>query len=202
MRVCRVIVVLILSMVLCSCAGKQQQASSPEQQEYAGVSRIEGVSIETVRNEPKVASGYENIILNPIQMSSQFTTDYPDTASQFLGSIISHLKDKKMYKHVAENDANGLHYNGKTLIADIRVIDMRIVSSGARIWAGAMAGASYMDVYLKLTDAASKKVILEKVLATHNNAFASTWALGSENALPVDMGKIVGEYLCTVVPTT
>lgn len=201
MKICSMIGILALSVMLCSCAGKQQ-AATLEQHEYAGVSRIEGVSLETVQKEPQVASGYENIVLNPIQMSSQFATDYPGTASQFLVSILSHLKDKKMYKHVVENDADDKQYGGKTLIADIAVIDMRIVSTGARFWAGPMAGASYMDVYLKLTDASSKKVILEKVIATSNNAFASSWALGSENSLPVDMGKIVGEYLYTVVPAT
>jgi hypothetical protein len=114
--------------------------------------------------------------------------------------MLSHLKDKKAYKHVEANDSIDHQYQGNTLIADIKVIDMRIVSTGARIWAGAMAGASYMDVYLKLTDAASQKIIHEKVIATHNNAFASAWALGSENSLPMDMGKIIGEYLYTVAP--
>jgi hypothetical protein len=57
-----------------------------------------------------------------------------------------------------------------------------------------------MDVYLKLTDASTKKVVHEKVITTNNNAFASSWAIGSENSLPMDMGKIVGEYLATVVP--
>jgi hypothetical protein len=186
-------------MLLCSCAG-QQQAPSLEQQKHAGVGRIEGVSIETVQKEAKVASGYDNIVLNPVWVSSQVAEDYPSTANQLLVSFLSQLKNKNTYKHVAEFDAGSGNYAGKTLIADIEVIDMRIVSEHARIWAGPMAGASYMDVYLKLTDALTKKIIHEKVITTNNNAFASSWAIGSENSLPMDMGKIVGEYLSTVVP--
>lgn len=198
MKVCRMIGILALSVVLSSCASRQ--ASLPEQQEFAGVSRIEGVSLETIQKEPKIASGYENIVLNPIQMSSQLATYYPETANLLQISMFSHLNGKKTYKHVEAGDADGYQYKGKTLIVDIKVIDMRIVSTGARIWAGAMAGASYMDVYLKLTDAASQKIVHEKVIATHNNAFASAWALGSENSLPMDMGIILGEYLYTVAP--
>lgn len=199
MRILRMLGVLTVSMILCSCAG-QQQAPSLEQQKYAGVSKIEGASVETVRNEPKVASGYVNIVLNPVRVSPQMAQDYPSTASELLVSFLSQLKNKNTYKHVAEFDAGSKKYAGKTLIADIEVVDMRIVSANARIWAGPMAGASYMDVYLKLTDASTKKVVHEKVITTNNNAFASSWAIGSENSLPMDMGKIVGEYLATVVP--
>ncbi len=197
MRIFKMIGVLTVSMLLCSCAG-QQQAPSLEQQKYAGVSRIEGVSIETVRNEPKVASGYTNIVLNPVKLSPQFAQDYPATANELLVSMLSQLKDKKAYKHVS--DSGNRHYTGKTLIADVEVLDMRIVGTNARIWAGPMAGSSYMDIYLKLTDASTKKVIHEKIIGTNNNAFASSWAIGSENSLPYDMGKIVGEYLYTVAP--
>lgn len=199
MRFFSMIGVLALSLIVCSCAG-QQPAPSLEKQAYPGVSRIESVSLETVRQEPKVVTGYENIMLNPVHMNSQFAKDYPETASQLLLSVLSHLKSKNTYKHVAENDSAGQHYKGKTLIADLEVVDMRIVSQNARFWAGAMAGSSHMDIYLKLTDASTRKIIHEKLIATSNNAFASAWALGSENSLPMDMGKIVGEYLYTVAP--
>ena len=200
MKVYSVIVILALSVVLCSCAG-QQQATTSMQGEYDGVSRIEGVSIETVQKEPKVVSGYENIVLNPIQMGPQFATDYPEMASQFQISMLAYMRDKNGYKHVEDVEYLKDHQlKERTIIVDVKVIDMRIVSTGARIWAGAMAGSSYMDLYLKLTDAATRKVIHEKVIATNNNAFASAWALGSEKSLPMDMGKIIGEYVYTVAP--
>lgn len=201
MRIGKMIGMLAISVLLCACAGKQQ-AAAPVPQEYDGVSRIEGVSLETVQQEAKVASGYENIVLHPLQMIPQLAADYPETASQFQVSMLAYLKDKKSYRQVEASESNGQQHSGRTLLVDIKITDMRIVSAGARIWAGAMAGSSYMDVYLKLTDAASQKVIHEKVIATNNNAFASAWAVGSENALPMDMGKIIGEYLYTVVPAS
>lgn len=201
MNVCRMIGVLAISLVLCSCAGKQQATETPsKQQEVANVSRIEGVSIETVQKEPKVSAAYENIVLNPTQMNPQLTADYPDVASQLQASALAYLKDKKMYNRIEGGTVKESSPKGSTLIADTKIIDLRIVSEGARIWGGPMAGASYIEVYLKLTDAASKKVIHEKVIATNYNAFASAYAPGSERSLAVDMGKIIGEYLCTVVP--
>ncbi|MFA6498901.1 MAG: hypothetical protein WC256_09410 [Desulfurivibrionaceae bacterium] len=201
MKVCRVIGILALSVVLCSCAGKQQTTeTASKQQEYAGISRIEGASIETVQKETKVASGYESIVLNPIQMSPQLATDYPDMVRQFQASTLSYLKDKKTYRYVEGGDSNKYQHTGSTMIADLKIIDMRIVSEGARMWGGVMAGSSYIEVYLKLTDAVSRKVIHEKVIATNYNAFASTYASGSEKSLAVDMGKIIGEYLCVVAP--
>lgn len=200
MNVCRMIGVLALGLIVCSCAGKQQSTeTTPKQQEVANVSRIEGASIETLKNEPRVSSAYENIVLTPPQTTSQLSTDYPGVASQLQTSALAYLKDKKMYTRVEGGLLKGSSPKN-TLIADTKIIDMRIVSEGARMWGGVMAGSSYIEVHLKLTDASSKKVIHEKVIATNYNAFASTYASGSEKSLAMDMGKIIGEYLSVVVP--
>ena len=200
MNVCRMIGVLALGLIVCSCAGKQQSTeTTPKKQEVANVSRIEGASIETLKNEPRVSAAYENIVLTPPQTTSQLSTDYPDVASQLQTSALAYLKDKKMYTRVEGGLLKGASPKN-TLIADTKIIDMRIVSEGARMWGGVMAGSSYIEVYLKLTDASSKKVIHEKVIATNYNAFASTYASGSEKSLAMDMGKIIGEYLSVVVP--
>jgi hypothetical protein len=68
------------------------------------------------------------------------------------------------------------------------------------MWGGFMAGSSHADIYLKLTDATSRDVLLERVIGTSYNAFASEFAFGSEHSLPMDMGQIIGEYICTVAP--
>jgi hypothetical protein len=40
-----------------------------------------------------------------------------------------------------------------------------------------MAGSSHVDIYLKLTDAASRNVLLERVIGTSYNTFASEFAM-------------------------
>jgi hypothetical protein len=178
-------------------------ASEAKNQEYVNVSKLEGVTIETVQKEPKLSVAYDNIVLNPLQASPQFFSDYPDLSIQFQIGVLSQLKGKKIFKRVESVEAKDAlaGFNGDTLIVDTTVTDMRIVSTGARIWVGAFAGSSYMNIYVKLTDASTQKVVLEKIVTTLNNAFASAWAMGSENSIPMDMGKIIGEYLATIVPS-
>jgi hypothetical protein len=198
MKVCKVIAMLVLSVMLCSCAG-QLKTTTPVQDEYAGINRIEGASIESVQKESRVTSGYENIVLNPIQMSPQFATDYPKMKSEFQSSLLGYLKDKHVYQSV-EDRLKDTKLKKRTMIVDTKVIDMRIVGTHARMWGGFMAGSSHADIYLKLTDATSQNVLLERVIGTSYNAFASEFAFGSEHSLPMDMGQIIGEYICTVAP--
>ncbi len=209
MKIFRIISIFALTAFLFSCAGTQQNAATDDQakaaaeaekQEYANVSRLEGVTIETVIKEQRLATGYENVIFNPVQINSQFASDYPDAAMQFQISMFSHLKGKNAYRSVEVNESKDFQPKADTLIVDAKIIDMRIVSVGARIWAGAFAGSSFMDIYIKLTDASTGKAVLEKIVSSHNNAIASAWAIGTENSLPSDMGKIAGEYIAAVVP--
>ncbi|MGE0083478.1 MAG: hypothetical protein AB7S75_03570 [Desulfococcaceae bacterium] len=208
MKIFRIISAFALTAFLFSCAGTQQNmetdhaktSAEAEKKEYANVSRLEGITIETVKKEHRLAEAYKNVIFNPVQISGQLASDYPDAAMQFQISMVSQLKNKNLYKSVEVNESEDFHPRADTLIADARIIDMRIVSVGARIWAGAFAGSSFMDIYIKLTDASTGNAVLEKIISSHNNAFASAWAIGTENSLPMDMGKIAGEYLAAVVP--
>jgi hypothetical protein len=197
MKICKAMAMLILTVMLCSCAG-QMKTTTPTQDEYAGIERIEGASIESVQKEPRVTSGYNSIVLNPLQMAS-FATDYPKMKSEFQSSLLEYLKDKQVYKSV-ENHVGNTQLKKGTMIVDTKVVDMRIVGTQARMWGGFMAGSSFADIYLKLTDATSQKVLLEKVIGTSYNAFASEFAFGSENSLPMEMGHIIGEYIYTVAP--
>jgi len=44
-------------------------------------------------------------------------------------------------------------------------------------------------------------VVQGKIISTSNNAFAAAWTGGSnDQSLPMDMGKIISEYLATVIP--
>ncbi len=206
----RIVAACSLSMALVSCGGRPQQATTDKASvedaeksaKFLGVSRLEGVSMELVQKEPKLTAAYDNIALAPLETSAQLDADYPVAATQFESGMLSHLKSKNLYKRVESIDANGsvTGFKGNTLIVNTEVADMRIVSTGARIWGGAFAGSSYMDVYVKLTDAATSKVVHEKVISSHNNAFAASWVISTDSSLPMDMGMILGEYLAAVVP--
>lgn len=193
-----VVMVLTLIVSLCACATTSRTTATPAADATQG-DRIEGATMEIVRSATPLKTAYTNVVFNRFEASDQINTDYPDVLTTCKLSIISHLRGKNAFAKVAE-DA-GQTYPGKTVLVDGKIEDMRIASTAARIWGGAFAGASFMDIRIRLTDAASKAVIHEKVISSSTNAFAAAWNMGaSDKSLPMDMGKIIGEYLYTIIP--
>jgi len=106
---------------------------------------------------------------------------------------------KNTFENVSKK--TGREFPGKTVYIEGKVLDMRIASGAARFWGGAFAGTSFMNIYIKLTDAFSGKIIHQKIITTEGNPIAAAWSFGaSDRNLPYDMGKIVGEYLFTIIP--
>jgi len=85
----------------------------------------------------------------------------------------------------------------------MKIVDLRITSSADRLWVGAFAGNSFMDVLFELRDADTEEVVYQKVLSTFNNAFGAAWSSGaSDRSLPSDLGTLMGEYIFRIVPGT
>ena len=110
------------------------------------------------------------------------------------------LENKKTFASVAREKAS-MKYQPGTLMVKANVSDIRIVHGAARFWGGAFAGSSFMNIDLKLVDAATGKVVREKHIDSSNNAWAASWTGGSsDRSLPADMGKIIAEYVCSIMP--
>jgi hypothetical protein len=199
-------VVFLLSLFACAGPSKQQTQTSKEQPgtESKVVQGVEKIQLESMDNIPKMAplkAAYDNIILRSFECSTQIKKDYPHAAIFCKESIISQLKSKKTYRHVT--DDTNKKFSGKSILADMKIVDMRITSGAARMWGGAFAGNSFMDVLLELRDADTKKVVHQKVLSTSNNAFGAAWSGGSsDRSLPSDLGTLIGEYIFRIVPST
>ncbi|WP_035238244.1 DUF4410 domain-containing protein [Desulfobacter vibrioformis] len=190
--------IVVFAVAFTGCGGGSSESKIVEQ--APNVPIIENATIELVQKEMPLSAGpYETIIINNFQASDEFRRDYADALNYFQISLLSDLKSKNLFKRVVE--PGNVAPAGNALVVEGKILDMRIASAGARIWAGAMAGASHMVVYLKLTDAAMGNVIQEKIISSSNNAFAAAWSGGSnDQSLPMDMGKIISEYLATVIP--
>ncbi len=189
---------VVFALMLPGCGGSSYESQTVEQ--TPNVPTIENATIELVQKEMPLSAGpYETIIINNFQASDEFRRDYADALNYFQISLISDLKSKNLFKSVVESGSAAPA--GNALVVEGKVLDMRIASAGARIWAGAMAGSSHMAVYLKLKDASLGNVVQEKIISTSNNAFAAAWSGGSnDQSLPMDMGKIISGYLATVIP--
>ena len=84
----------------------------------------------------------------------------------------------------------------RTLVIQVAVNSIHVVSGGARFWVGAFAGKSNVDVDLKLTDKQSGQVVAGERINKSSDAMAGAWSIGSsDRSLPEYVVEIVLEYL-------
>lgn len=200
-------IVLIVSFLACAGSpdksqksGSANQAGS-ESKSVPGVEDIHLSSIDSIPIRAPLKLRYDNVIFHSFESTDQFKKDYPDAREDCKAAIMAQLQTKKAYGNVTDDVNQNLP--GKSVLADMKIVDIRIASIGARIWGGVFAGNSHMSVLLELTDADSKEVLHKKVLSTTNNAMAAAWTSGAtDQSLPSNLGTLMGEYIFRIVPGT
>lgn len=180
--VCMLCVVLLV--LITACAGKEVKSDAKAEKDQ----------------EPLLAKPYRVIVVEEFQTTAEVAKDYPQATRECQANTVWALQAKKAYQAVESGRAAAARRDG-TLVVKAKVTDMRIVSGAARIWGGAFAGSSFMEVDLTLIDAATNATVRTKKLSSANNPWAAAWVGGSsDHSLPADMGKIVAEYVHSVIP--
>jgi hypothetical protein len=138
---------------------------------------------------------YGEIFVYEIETTPVLKKDYEQALETCQATLIHSLLKRNKYKRVEA--ANSSETYGKpALLVKIKVSDMRIASSGARFWGGAMAGSSFMYIRMMLVDAETQKVVREEDFNSSNNAFAAAWTFGAnDRSLPSDMAEIMADYI-------
>ena len=201
MKTYRIIFFHVLAVVfllsLFACAGPSKQQVSAETKVVPGVEKIQLASIDYIPMETPLKANYDNIIFRSFECNAQFKKDYPDAPMSCKESIILQLHSKNAYQNVTDGTTKNL--SGKSILVDMKIVDMRIESGAARYW----AGDSFMDVLLELRDANTEEVVHQKVLSTSNKALGTAWSFGgSGRSLPSDFGTLIGEYIFRIAPGT
>ncbi len=179
--------ILMTSLALFGCGGQQAQPD-------------ESAEAVPVITDPPLDKTYNVILIDNIQCPDEVETDYREALNQLQHATIWSLQDKKLYQSVDRYQANQTAPQD-ALIVKVTVPEMRLVSGAARIWGGAFAGSSYINMDVDFIDAATNAVVRNKELSSSNNAFAASWTGGSsDQSLPSDMGKILAEYIHAIVP--
>jgi hypothetical protein len=200
------LMVCLLSLFACAGPSKQQTQTSKEQPSTEskvvhGVEKIQLTSMDYIPMRAPLKTDYDNIIFRSFECNTQFQKDYPYAPMSCKESIISQLQRKNAYQHVTDDTNNNL--SGKSVLVDMKIVDMRIASGAARFWGGALVGNSFMDVLLELRDADTEEIVHRKVLSTSNNALGAAWTFGaSDRSLPSDLGTLIGEYIFRIVPSS
>jgi hypothetical protein len=85
---------------------------------------------------------------------------------------------------------------GSTLLIQPHLSQLKIVSGGARFWAGAFAGDSYIDMDLRLTDGSNGEEIADVIIRRDADSMTGAWSIGkSDQNLDDYIVTIVYEYL-------
>ena len=193
-RNCICMISLMLLVLMTACAGKEVKSDA-----QAG-SEVKPDAKAAKDMDPPLAKPYRVIVVAEFETSAEIAKDYPNATQECQANTISALKEKKFYQAVESGKAATARRDG-TLLVKAKVTGMRIVSGHARMWGGAFTGSSFMEVDLTLIDAATNTVVREKKLSSANNPWAAAWVGGaSDQSLPADTGKMLAEYVHSVMP--
>ena len=149
--------------------------------------------------EVPLGKKYDRIVFQKFEFEPAIETDYPGAVAEGEKSALEAVIAAKIFASAARETAG--EKSPGTLLAKVRVTNLRIVSPAARMWGGAFAGSSEMSLQLKLIDASTGALVREKELSTNNNPWAAAWTWGnSDRSLPTDLGRMVAEYLGSIQP--
>jgi hypothetical protein len=182
---------LIVLTLSTACGGRGATSDAPA----AGSAKADAPPA-----DPALAKRYRVVAVDEFETTAEIAKDYPDAGRECQSSAVQALKDKKLWASVDSGKAAMVRRDG-TLWVKAKVSDMRIVSGAARIWGGAFAGSSHMEVELRLIDGATGQTVREKKLSSANNPWAAAWVGGaSDHSLPADVGRMIAEYVASVMP--
>ena len=68
---------------------------------------------------------------------------------------------------------------GPAIVIQPRIASLRVVSAGARFWAGAMMGDSFIDLDLVIKEKDSGNLIVQQRVNKNANAMGGAWSIGA-----------------------
>ena len=191
-------VIFSIVLLMSGCTGREAKSDSVMMEKGAPVERIDDVkAIEALQKIPG-AGPYSSVSIGSFIISDELQKEYPEIMGQFTTGLLERLKETEAFDSVV---GAGEQATGAGIKVEGEIMDLRIVSDAARIIGGTLAGSSYMDVFVKLTDIETGRLLDQKIISSNSNPFGAYWSGGeSDRSLPNDMGKIIGEYVYRVAP--
>lgn len=181
---CPIIVILLLA-VLQGCG--------------TGSGRKKMDSVDDTPPVPPLENLYNHIYVYEIETTPILMNDYIEPLQRCQSTLISSLIKRNKYDTVEAGKSDDT-YKKPALFVKLKINDMRIASTGARVWGGAFAGRSYMYIHMMLMDAETQKVVREEDFNSTNNPFAAAWSFGAtDRNMPDHMAEIMADYIFKAV---
>ena len=157
---------LSASIILALMAGC---ASKPEDRQSVAQAEVNRMPV-----SPQPFNTFSKFELAPLELSDAVKEDADKV------EVSNQLEEKlraKLEPLMAEWNQKGT--SGPAIVIKPRVASLRVVSAGARFWAGAMMGDSYIDLDLVITEKDSGKLIVQQRVNRNANAMGGAWSIGA-----------------------
>ncbi len=139
---------------------------------------------------------YRTLLVYPYTTTPVLQKDYVTELKESQATLITSLLMAEVYSKAGPANQGAVYNEAGTLLIKIKVADMRIAGTSARIWGGVFAGNSYMHMNVQFVDAATGELVHEKFFSSTNSSMAAAWTFGAtDKSLPSDLAKIVAEYV-------
>lgn len=155
---------ILVSMVLAGCAASQEDLNA--------VSKIEAARF---AKSSKPLSEFAAYDLKAMSLSPE-VAGRPEKVEQ--AAILEEKIRKKLQPLLAEWTKSTNPGGSGTLTVQPELVRLKIVSGGARFFAGAWVGESYIDLDLRLIEAATNKQIAKPRITKNASAFGGAWSIG------------------------
>jgi hypothetical protein len=136
---------------------------------------------ESPQNPPPASAfaGYDKYELLPIAMGPPYAGD--EGKEQAKAKIQGYMTaETNPIIEQWNTDAAG-STRGQTLVIEPRIEKLKVVSTGARIWAGAFAGDSYVIMKIKIAEQPSGTVLAEPEFYQRASAMSGAWTFGAQD---------------------
>jgi len=173
--------IIVLAIFLAGCAASQEDLNT--------VSAIESSRLAAPSTPLSAYASYE---LAPMTMSPEVSAK-PEKVEQ--GNILEAKIKAKVQPLLTEWSRSTKAGSSGTLVVQPELVKLRIVSGGARFFAGAFSGDSFIDLDLKLTDSNGNEIAKPRINKSAG-AMGGAWSVGkTDQNLHDYIAYIVHRYL-------
>lgn len=174
--------ILLITLFMMGCAPSQETLNTTAQVESARLAKPD-----------KPLSSFANYELKPMALSAE-VMEKADKVEE--SGILEAKIQEKLQPLFSEWAAAGGTDRAGTLIVQPRLVKLRIVGGGARFFAGAFAGDSFIDLDLTLIDGTDNSVIANPRIMRNADAMGGAWSVGkTDDNLHDYVAYIVHQYM-------
>lgn len=174
------IVLLVLMALMAACAADPQK-----------VEQVAETEAERLAAPSRPLSEFASFRLEPMTFSDEIKAEEGkmEEAGEFEGNLTTKIQPLlDQWNQAGTGDG--------TLLIKPDLVKLRVVSGGARFWAGGLAGDSYIDMNLALVAEETGEVLSKVRVSRTASGIAGGWSVGkSDQNLDDYIVSIVHEYL-------